>query len=154
MQILGLADSTPKSTSRLRDLFWPDLTSEPGARSACETASWACFIVAGVTGVAAFWTSKLGLVDAALFLMIGFGLRRIWRTAAVAGLLLYLLEQVATIAQGIFPGVLAIFVSAILFNSVRASFAYRRIRTSVAMALAVPPVSVESERIDREGEEG
>ena len=41
METLGLSES-----SRIKDLFWPDLKSEPAARSACETASMASFVIA------------------------------------------------------------------------------------------------------------
>lgn len=126
MEILGLSDSTPKPTSRARELFWPNLSSEPNSQSACETASYACFFIAGLTTLFALATSKLGLIDAALFLIIGFGLRKMWRTAALAGFILYLIEQGLVLAQGQFPGVLTILIAVILLNGVRASFAYQR----------------------------
>jgi hypothetical protein len=128
MQVLGLADSTPKPTSRLKELFWPNLSSEPNAQSACENASIACFVIAGLTAIFALATTKWALLDAALFLIIGLGLRRMWRPFALVGFLLYLLEQLLVVIQGRFPGVLAILFIAILFNGVRASFAYWRMR--------------------------
>jgi len=126
MQILGLSDSTPKPTSRFRELFWPNLTTEPAAQSACETAALACFVIAGITTIFAFFTTFLTLIDALLFLMIGLGLRKAWRTAALAGFGLYIVEQAAGIMQGKFPGVLTLLFLVILFNGVRASFGYRR----------------------------
>jgi hypothetical protein len=126
MQVLGLADSTPKPTSRFKELFWPNLTTEPNAQSACETASWACFFIAGLTALFVLFTTKLALVDAALFLLIALGLRKMWRTAAVAGFSLYLLEQASLLVQGRFPGVLTVLIAAILLSGVRASFAYQR----------------------------
>jgi len=128
MQTLGLSDSTPKTSSRLRDLFWPDLSVDTSAESACETASYACFAVAAISTLFLIWASLLVLVDAALFVLIGFGLRKKWRTAAIAGFLLYLLEVIGTISQGHAPGILTILILVILFNSIRASFAYRRLR--------------------------
>ena len=132
MEILGLADSTPKPTSRFKELFWPNLTTEPNAESACETASIACFVVAGVTAIFALATAKAGLVDSALFLLSGLGLRKMWRTAAVAGFALYALEQAYSLVLGRFPGVLAILIAAILFNGARASFAYQRMHKAAA----------------------
>jgi len=137
MQTLGLS-SSPKQTSRFRELFWPDLSTDVNAQSACLTASWACFIIAAITVVLALALVGLAaLVDAALFVAIGFGLRRMWRTAAVAGFVLYIAEQAAGIASGGRPGILTIFVLAILFNSVRASFAYQRFRKA-AQASPLP----------------
>jgi hypothetical protein len=128
MQTLGLSDSTPKTSSRLRDLFWPDLSAEPSAESACDSAAWACFAIAGITTVFGFLNSLWVLIDAVLFLLIGFGLRKKNRTAAVAGFVLYGLETITAITGGRPPGVLTILILAILFNSVRASFAYERLR--------------------------
>ncbi len=97
METLGLSKSTPKSTSRWKEFFIPDLSSAPNARSACEAASLACFIIAGVTAIFALFTSLLTLIDAALFGLIGMGLRKASRTAALAGFLLYVAEQIYTI---------------------------------------------------------
>lgn len=138
MQTLGLSDSTPKPTSRLKELFWPNLTTEPNAQSACQTASLACFAVGGLTAIVGLFMNKLGLVDASLFLLIGLGLRKMWRTAALAGLLLYLLEQAYNIAYGNYPGILVILIAAIMLNGVRASFAYQRMRRHSA-AISPPP---------------
>ena len=142
MQVLGLADSTPKPTSRLKELFWPTLNSEPNAQSACENAALACFVIAGLTAIFAFATNLLILIDAGLFLVIGLGLRKMWRPFALAGFLLYVLEQLLVVVQGRFPGVMAILFLAILFNGVRASFAYWRMhKQAAAVAQAVENVS-------------
>ena len=138
MEVLGLADSTPKPTSRFKELFWPNLTTEPNAQSACETASMACFVIAGITAILAFAYAISGLVDSGLFVLIGLGLRKMLRTAALAGLLLYLLEQGVNLSRGGFPSVLAILILVILFNAVRASFAYQRMRKA---AVAAPEIN-------------
>lgn len=51
-------------------------------------------------------------------------------------ILLYVLETIAVITGGQPPGILTILILAILFNSVRASFAYRRLR-KIAVTSAV-----------------
>ena len=127
-----LSDSTPKPTSRLRDLFWPDLSVDTSAESACDTASWVCFAIAGWTTLVGIWTNPLVVIDAALFVLVGFGLRKKWRTAAVAGFLIYVLEVVVALSQGQVPGIVTILILAILFNSIRASFAYRRLHKTEA----------------------
>lgn len=132
MQTLGLSDSTPKTSSRLRELFCPDLSAEPSAESACDGGAWACFAIAGITTVFGLLNSLWVLIDAVLFLLIGFGLRKKNRAAAVAGFVLYGLETIGAITGGRPPGVLTILILAILFNSVRASFAYERLRKIAA----------------------
>jgi hypothetical protein len=140
MQLLGLSDSTPKPTSRLRDLFWPDLSVMPSAESACDTASWACFAIAGITAIFAVITNPWALLDALLFLLIGLGLRAKSRPASIAGFLLYVLETIASLSSGRMPGVLTILILAILLNSIRASFAYHRMRKA-ALAQSAPQES-------------
>jgi hypothetical protein len=128
MQILGLSDSTPKPTSRLKDLFRPDLSSEVAARTVCHSASWACFIIAGLGLIFSFFTQYASVFDAALFFLIGLGFRKVWRTAAIAGFVLYIAEQVTFIVSGHVPSVLSLFIAIILFNGVRASFVFQRLR--------------------------
>ena len=139
MQTLGLSDSTPKPTSRLKDLFYPDLSNDVSALTACHTASWACFIVAAITAVVAILRAPMALIDAGLFAFIGLGLRKALRTAAVAGFALYILEQIMNVTTGHAPSVLAILIAVILFNSVRAAYSYQRLhRTPIAQ----PPAEV------------
>ena len=128
MQTLGLSDSTPKPTSRLKDLFRPDLSSEVAARTVCYSASWACLIIAALGAILSFFIEYASVFDAALFFLIGLGLRKAWRTAAIAGFALYLAEQVFFVANGHVPSVVAVFIVIILFNGVRASFAYQKLR--------------------------
>ncbi len=141
MQTLGLADSTPRSSSRLKDLFWPDLSNEVSSLTVCHSASGACFVIAGMTALVSLFVSYAALLDAALFALIGLGLRKGSRTAAVAGLLLYLAEIVFTYTSGQPPSVVAFFITVILFNSVRASFAYQKFRKNDPPPLPVQPTS-------------
>jgi len=130
MQTLGLSDSTPKPTSRLKDLFRPDLSNDVSALTVCHSASWACFIVAIVTAALAIFVNHAAFLDAGLFALIGLGLRKALRTAAVGGFVLYILEQIANIVAGQIPSVVAILISVILFNGIRAAYAYQRLRRS------------------------
>ena len=132
MQTLGLSNSTPKPTSRLKDLFRPDLSSDICALSVCQTASSACFIVAALTAVLAIFANPAALVDAGLFTLIGSGLRKGLRTAAVGGFALYLLEQIVSVLTAGIPSVMAVFIFVILFNGIRAAYAYQRFRRNPA----------------------
>jgi hypothetical protein len=128
MQTLGLSDSTPKPTSRLKDLFRPDLSSEVATRTVCHSASWACIIIGALSTILSFFVEYASVFDAVLFFLIGLGLRRAWRSAAIAGFVLYIAEQVTFVAGGHMPSVLALFIALILFNGVRASFVYQKLR--------------------------
>ena len=88
MQTLGLSDSTPKPASRFKDLFRPDLSSDIQALTVCQTASMACFGVAILTAALALFINPAALIDAGLFTLIGAGLRKGLRTAAVGGFVL------------------------------------------------------------------
>lgn len=91
--------------------------------------------IAGITTVVAFFSGLAILVDAVLFALIGFGVRKMWRSAAVAGFVLYIVEQSTAMAQGRVPGVLIILIPAILSNSIRASFSFRRMRRQISLLL-------------------
>jgi hypothetical protein len=139
METLGLSKSTPKSRSRFKEFFAPDLSTAPSAQSACEAASNICFVIAGLTTIVAFFTSLFSLIDAVLFAMIGLGLRRKSRIAAVAGFFLYIIEQIImTIELRGFPGILAILFIVLLFNGMRAAFAYQHIQTEQKKKESLP----------------
>jgi hypothetical protein len=70
-------------------------------------------------------------VDAALFGVIAWGIYWMSRVAAIAGLGLYILEQVASVAttdskHGF--GAITIIIILAFVNSVRGTFAYHRLR--------------------------
>ena len=89
MQTLGLSPSTPKPSNRLRELLWPVINDDVSALTAARNGMYVCFFVAVVTAVVALFTNPVGLLDAALFLMVGIGIRQLSRVAALTGLLLY-----------------------------------------------------------------
>lgn len=82
--------------------LWPKIESPEAAKSAMKNAASASFIIVAVTGTVAVLAIILGhpilgisgsaLVDAGLFALIGWRIRKHSRIAAVLGLLLYLLE--------------------------------------------------------------
>ena len=139
METLGLSKSTPKSRSRFKEFLVPDLSTAPSAQSACEAASNICFIIAGLTAIVACFTNRFALIDAIIFAMIGLGLRRKSRIAAVAGFFLLVLEQIIMIVKlSGFPSILAILFIVLLFNGMRAAFAYQRIQTENKKNASLP----------------
>jgi hypothetical protein len=132
MQRLGLAN-TPKTESRLKELLWPDVNNEVAVRTVCHTGMWASFFIAGLTTlfVVLRFISVLGVMDAVIFVGIGFGIRKFSRIAAVFGLLLYLLEQIASANLS----VLTVILTFIFIGCVRATFALARMKKQQAEAL-------------------
>ena len=103
----------------------------------------AAAIVATVTTVLAFSSMRgsevaktLGVgasavVDALLFIMVGFGIWRYSRVAAVSGLLLFIAERLFLWATARHrPGGLAVLLLLGFVNGVRGTFAYHRFTTT------------------------
>ncbi len=135
-------DNVTKTESRWRNL-WPQLDDLETARSASRQGMWAAAIVAVLTALfAAFGvlgTNASAFFDAVLFAVIGIGIYRISRVAAVAGLLLFILERAVIFAQTRQTGgVVAIFILLAFGNGARGAFAYRRLLKASAAAPSNP----------------
>jgi hypothetical protein len=103
-------------------IFWPDVDSVAGADEAITLGYTAAFAVAIVTAVLSLIPglgSAAGLVDAAIYGLLGLGIQRKWRTAAVAAFLLFVAGVVFSVASGQGVGILAAFVFVGLVNGVR-----------------------------------
>ena len=105
--------------------LWPKIESPEAAKSAMKNAASASFIIVAVTGTVAVLAIILGhpilgingsaLVDAGLFALIGWRLRKHSRIAAILGLLLYLLEAGQRFVSGAGSSAAAGSVVTILF---------------------------------------
>jgi len=126
MQQLGLSPNSPKTTSRIRELLWPDVSDAVAAETAARNGMYASFFIAGMTALFAALglVPKVSLIDSLTFAVLGGGIRRIWRIAAVAAPLLYLIEQVYGFTHGraTFNVILPIIVAAVFISSARAAF--------------------------------
>jgi signal peptidase I len=123
MQTLGLSDSTPKPTSRIKELFWPRIDDEVAAVTAARNAMYASFAIAAGTAVSAFAAGNyLAWIDVALYVMVGIGVRQLSRTAALTGFILYglswLLVPSAMLSGAI---VVRLILTALLLNGIRAA---------------------------------
>jgi hypothetical protein len=138
MQQLGLSPNAPKTTSRVRELLWPDVSDLVAAETAARNGMYASFFVVGVTALFALLnvTNRAALIDAALFVAIGIGIRKMSRIAAVAGLILYVSEQLMSIAQGRIGAniIMAVIFTGVFLSAVRAAFKYRGLRTNEKVA--------------------
>jgi signal peptidase I len=138
METLGLSPSTPKPTSRIRELFWPAIEDEVAAVTAARNAMYACLFIAALTGVAGLMVGQGAwvLVDVLLFAMAGIGIRQLSRAAALTAMLMYALAWLAT---GGFS-ILRPIVLAILIGGVRAAAFAHHMKSEAREAIANPPM--------------
>lgn len=122
-----------------KNVLWPALDTEDAAKVALRYGVFAASTVGGITGLAAGWAiatnqkafnliGAAGFIDAAIFLAIAVGIYKRSRIAALAGLLLFLLEKASQIHQtGRFDGAwMAIPLIYCFVLAVRGAFALHR----------------------------
>jgi hypothetical protein len=125
MQILGLADSTPKPDNRLKSLFWPTIRTRVDLDTVTTQGFWICALVGCVTAALACVTGNaldifLGAFGAVFYVLAGFGVRMQSRVAATAAFAMYLLDGVAMQVQtGRGFGVMRLIFLAVLLANVR-----------------------------------
>src|SRR5690348_3699213 len=97
MQTLGLSDSTPRTESRLKSLFWPTIRNDGDLDYLTEQGFWICFVVAAVTEVFSWIAGHplAGLFDSPFFFFGGVGVRMRSRLAAILIFWVYLLSGIA-----------------------------------------------------------
>ncbi len=94
MQTLGLSESTPRSESRLRALFWPAIRNRTDLDYIGRQGFWICFLVAVFTVVVSFFAgfSLAGIFDGLFFFLAGVGVRERDRFAGIAAFSVYFLS--------------------------------------------------------------
>jgi len=125
-------------------IFWPQVSDLDGARETIRLGSGACFALAALTAIVATFGSKAGFVDAAVWGVIGWGIRRKSRAAAVIGVTLLSLSIMSSISLSGVPivGVVPIICFVCLLSSVRGTFAYRKLARSERGAAVVEHANV------------
>src|SRR5579864_5902390 len=128
MQTLGLSDSTTRSESRLKSLFWPSIQSGADVDYLAVQGFWVCTIV----GVMSLIFSTLarqpgtGLLMFLLFHLGGVGVREHNPFAAAIMLIYYVVDFLASFffvalnSPGI--GVVKVIVIALLLSNLRATW--------------------------------
>jgi hypothetical protein len=127
MQTLGLSDSTPRSESRLKSLFWPSIETGADVDYLAVQGFWVCTIV-GLMSLAFLFPSQpiTAILVFLLFHLGGVGVREHNPFAAAIMLVYYLVDFLAsaffvlTTSPGI--GVVRIIVIALLFSNLRATW--------------------------------
>jgi hypothetical protein len=119
MQTLGLSDSTPRTESRLKALFWPSIQTATDVDYLGTQGYWLCTLVGVLTFVVSviFDHPLIGLVVLLVYYLGGVGVRERSRYAAIVVFALYALD---TLAAGL--GVVRVIFLALLLSNVRATW--------------------------------
>jgi hypothetical protein len=138
MQTLGLAESTPRTESRWRALFWPTIRNDGDFDYITRQGFWVCFIVAVITFIiSAFAISLAGAFEAVFFFLAALGIRQRSRIAAVAAFSAYLLGAVVLQRYtGAGFSILRIIFLALLFANIRGSWISARWERETHPAIA------------------
>ncbi len=125
--------------------FWPDVDTLEDAKKACHNGAAGAFLVAIVTGavvglhmakvdfIKGLPISPLQLVDAGIFLILGFFLLRCSRIAALIALVLYLGNQIYTIqTHGFRFSPLAVVLICYFMGAVRGAFSFHEVKADAA----------------------
>lgn len=123
MQNLGLSESTPRSESRWRALFWPTIRHAADLDYVTRQGFWICFLVAAVTFPISALTGNMaaGAFEGVFFFLAGVGVRERSRVASIAAFAAFLLS--ALVLQrytGSGFGIVRIIFLALLFSNIRA----------------------------------
>jgi hypothetical protein len=117
--------------------YWKEINDKGSAEDATKAAVGISYFIAAVTGLIAVLSivyakpiiglDGWSLVDAVLFVVIGWRISRLSRAWAVVGIALYLLEAIDSIGQrGVRVGVLTIVFTIAYVNALRGVFAYHK----------------------------
>jgi hypothetical protein len=128
MQTLGLSDSTTRTESRLKSLFWPSIQSGADVDYLAVQGFWVCTIVGLVSCAFRVLAGQpiSGLLVLLLFHFGGVGVREHNPFAAAITLVYYLVDFFASVvflflnSPGV--GVLRVIIIALLFSNLRATW--------------------------------
>jgi|SRR5579872_4100781 len=128
MQTLGLSDSTTRTESRLKSLFWPSIQSGADVDYLAVQGFWVCTIV-GAMSMAFLVFNRQPITGLLIFLLFhfgGIGVREHNPFAAAITLIYYLVDFLASFivlllnSPGI--GVVKVIVTALLLSNLRATW--------------------------------
>jgi len=128
MQTLGLSDSTPRTESRLKSLFWPSIQSGADVDYLAVQGFWVCTIVGVMSLVflALAHQPFTGILVFLLFHLGGVGVREHNPFAAAVVLLYYVIDFLAAFVFMLFNspgiGVVRVIIIALLLSNLRATW--------------------------------
>ncbi|MCU0565283.1 MAG: hypothetical protein MUF49_01640 [Oculatellaceae cyanobacterium Prado106] len=129
--------------------LWPEINDLPSAQSAAMQGTSMCIVIVVFSWIIALIVTAMGvtpnfqlLIGASLLYgLIAFLIAKMSRLAAIAGLILYLVDRVAFISQngsnGASAGIMVVFIIAFI-SSIRGTFAYHQIRRDRQTEIAQP----------------
>ena len=117
MQTLGVSDTTPRSESRLKSLFWPSVESASDVDSLGSQGYWVCAIVAVFSLVVLVLAHQV-LYGVCVFLFYFFGGVGVRERSRFAAIVVFVMFALDTVLGG--AGVLRILLAALLLSNVRA----------------------------------
>jgi len=118
MQTLGISNSTPRSESRLKSLFWPTIQSGADVDYLGSQGYWVCAIVAVIAFVFSFLVGQ-PYVGALVFLFYFIGGAGVRERSAYAATVVFIMFLFDTIAA---PGILRIILLGLLLSNLRATW--------------------------------
>jgi hypothetical protein len=127
MQTLGISDSTPRSESRLKSLFWPAIESSYDVEYLAVQGFWVCTLVAVLSWLILLVAGQpvLAGIYALLFYLGGVGVREHNRFAATVVFTYYAFDTLTSFrALVASPGgmVIRVIISALLLSNLRATW--------------------------------
>jgi hypothetical protein len=129
MQTLGLSDSTTRSESRLKSLFWPSIQSGADVDYLAVQGFWVCTIVGAMSFASlAFFANQpmTGLMVFLLFHFGGIGVREHNPYAAAIMLVYYVFDFLASFLFSLLNspgiGVIKVIIIALLLSNLRATW--------------------------------
>jgi hypothetical protein len=125
MQTLGLSDSTPRTESRWRALFWPTIRNDADYEYVTVQGFWVCTVVSALSLVTSALGGSLllGTFEGGFFFLAGVGVRQRSKAAAVTAFLAYLLS--ALVMQrytGSGFGIVRVIFLALLLANIRGNW--------------------------------
>ncbi|MGA2005237.1 MAG: hypothetical protein ABSG70_17760, partial [Terriglobales bacterium] len=98
MQTLGISDSTSRSESRLKSLFWPSIESGVDVDYLALQGYWVCTVVASLSLAILFAAHQpiIGIVTFLFFYLGGVGVREHSRFAATVVFIFYAIDTLAS----------------------------------------------------------
>jgi hypothetical protein len=134
MQTLGISDSTSRSESRLKSLFWPSIESGADVDYLAVQGYWVCTLVATLSLVLLVAANQaiIGAVVFLLFHLGGAGVREHSRFAATIIFVYYVVDTLASFKLFLgSPGsiVLRVIIAALLLSNLRATWIAARWRS-------------------------
>jgi hypothetical protein len=135
MQTLGLSDSTPRTESRLKSLFWPSIQTGNDVDYLGAQGYWVCTVVAVLSFavLVASGQTITGMFVVLFYYLGGVGVRERSLYAAAAVLLMYIGD---TFVSGL--SVARVLIGALLLSNLRATWIASRWRPESEEA-TLPP---------------